>query len=295
MFATDRTRMLRTVPRPSRGFMAAAALGIAGIAGVALAADIANPSDAKVTALLKARLPKTPLTKVDCSRIEGLCEVTAGSNLFYVDGGGRYLVIGRVYDMETRQDVTAARLLEINPDMLVGGAAKANASAAEEESLPLERGQGARVQKAALTAPPARTLSLTGLPKDGAIVWGNPAGQTVTVFTDFRCGYCRALTSVLQSMNVRVVERPISVLGSRDVADRVYCAKDRERALHAAYEGEPFKSDGQCDTSGLDANEHFARRHGLNGTPVIVRADGAMLEGYRPKEFLVEWLKGSRS
>src|SRR3546814_19791440 len=63
---------------------------------------------------------------VDCATIGGLCEVVAGDNLFYVDAGARYLVIGRVYDMETRQDITAARLLEMNPDMLVGAAARAN-------------------------------------------------------------------------------------------------------------------------------------------------------------------------
>src|SRR3546814_12943509 len=66
-------------------------------------------------------------------------------------------------------------------------------------------------------------------------------------------------------MNVRVVERPISVLGSRDVADRVYCARNREAALHAAYAGEPIKAGPACNTSGLDANEAFAHRHGLSG------------------------------
>src|SRR3546814_8097852 len=79
-------------------------------------------------------------------------------------------------------------------------------------------------------------------------------------------------------MNVRVVGRPISVLGSRDVADRVYCARSREAALHAAYAGAPIKAGPACNTSGLDANEAFAHRHGLSGTPVIVRSDGAVLE-----------------
>src|SRR3546814_17354908 len=86
-------------------------------------------------------------------------------------------------------------------------------------------------------------------------------------------------------MNVRVVERPISVLGSRDVADRVYCARNREAALHAAYAGEPIKAGPACNTSGLDANEAFAHRHGLSGTPVIVRGDGAGHEGFRPRAF----------
>jgi thiol:disulfide interchange protein DsbC len=126
-------------------------------------------------------------------------------------------------------------------------------------------------------------------------VWGKSGGKTVTVFSDFRCGYCRALSNTLRTMNVRVVERPISVLGSRDLANQVYCAKNREEALHQAYAGEPLRNAATCDTSGLDANEKFARVHGLSGTPVIVRSDGAMIEGYRPKEALAAFIEGGRS
>lgn len=291
MSAIDRVRRLA---RPSY-VLIPAALGLS-VAGIALAADTSNPED-QVRALLKARLPKTPVSAIDCGKIAGLCEITAGSNLFYVDSQARYLVIGRVYDMQTRQDITAARLLEMNPDMLVGAAARANAAALggqTDEGAELAAPTSARMEKTSLPAKP-RTLSLEGLPRDGAIVWGNPAGRTVTVFTDFRCSYCRALTGVLKEMNVRVVERPISVLGSRDLTDRVYCSRNREAALHAAYAGEPLKGAGSCDTSGLDANEAFAHRHGLNGTPVIVRSDGAVLEGYRPRAFLENWLKDVRS
>lgn len=292
MFAIDRLRALGR--RPSR-LMIATMLGLS-VAGISLAADV-NSSEDRVRLLLKTRLPKTPITAIDCGKIVGLCEITAGSNLFYVDTGARFLVIGRVYDMQTRQDITAARLLEMNPDMLVGAAAKANAAASagdQEEAGQLAAAAPARAERVSRPAKEQK-LSLAELPRDGAIVWGNPSGQTVTVFTDFRCGYCRALTSVLRNMNVRVVERPISVLGSRDVADRVYCSKNREAALHAAYAGEDLKAPGRCDTSGLDANEAFAHRHGLSGTPVIVRSDGAVIEGYRPREFLETWLKGAQS
>src|SRR3546814_9565587 len=88
--------------------------------------------------------------------------------------------------METRQDITAARLLEMNPDMLVGAAARANSVAGAGE---MPDGQNAAMPAHAerqVAAAASRTLSLAGLPKDGAIVWGNPAGETVTVFTDFR-------------------------------------------------------------------------------------------------------------
>ena len=56
-----------------------------------------------------------------------------------------------------------------------------------------------------------------------------------------------------------------------------------------------YQGSGTCDTSGLDENEAFARAHGFTGTPVIVRADGAVLEGYRPKPALIAWLKGGQS
>ena len=238
-----------------------------------------------VEASLRERLPKTKVSTVDCTKIDGLCEVVAGDNLFYVDKSARYLVIGRVYDMQTRQDLTAARLLDLNPDMLVGGAAKANSLADAAEKAPSSG--TATAQPAAL-----RKLDVSRLSKKGAIVWGS-GPQTVTVFSDFHCGYCRALSGALETMNVTVIERPISVLGSRDIADQVLCARDRRAAVRAAYAQEPVAGSAKCDTSGLDENEAFARAHGLNGTPVIVRSDGAVIEGFRPKAALAQWLKGA--
>ena len=247
-----------------------------------------SPQDTSVAALLKERLPRTQVSRVNCQVVDGVCEVTAGSQLFYVDKTARYLMIGRVYDMQTRQDLTAVRLLEVNPDLLVGGAAGSRREAEAVESP--RRGMNTAAAQAA-----PRTMSLAALPEAGGIVWGNPSGQTVTVFSDFRCGYCRALSGVLEDLNVRVIERPISVLGSRDLANQVFCARDRRRAVKAAYAGEPIADTRACDTSPLDANERFARENGIAGTPVIVRSDGAVIEGFRPKEFLVTWLKGARS
>ena len=96
MSATNRLRKLRAFARPAP---VAAAIGALCIAGIALAADVAGKDETKVSLLLKTRLPKTTFTKVDCEKIEGLCEVTAGANLFYVNHGARYLIIGRVYYM----------------------------------------------------------------------------------------------------------------------------------------------------------------------------------------------------
>ena len=255
----------------------------AGIIG-ALALLVGGASaDTQVAEKLKTRLPKTAVTKIDCKKIDGLCEVQAGKNLFYVDKSSRYLVVGRVYDMETRQDLTAAKLLEMNPDMLIGGAASSEQQAERQEQQDSQQA----------SAKVARTADVSKLSAKGAIVWGS-GSQKVTVFSDFNCSYCRALKGELEALNVTVVERPISVLGTRAKSDLVICARDQKAALKAAYDGGNIVTTGTCDTSGLDENEKFARAHGFNGTPVLVRQDGAVLEGFRPRAALEAWLKGSR-
>ena len=261
--------------------MALSALVIAGVGGVAFGLSSYSPAfarggDAELRTALAKRLPKTKITAVDCNKLTGLCEVSAGNTLFYTDRNARYLVIGRVYDMETRTDLTAAKLLELNPDTLLGAAAHNEAPAGD----------------AGVRAAPTK-VSLAELPAGGAIRWGASSGPKVVVFTDFHCPYCMKLSETLATIGVRVEERPISVLGTRALSEKVYCAKNPVASLHGAYRHEEPTTDvAKCDTSGLDANEAFARRHMFAGTPIIVRADGSVIEGFRPAAELTAWLKG---
>lgn len=269
---------------------AAVVVGMLSVVGGAAAASQALSSGSSAAqAALAERLPKTQITAVDCEKIDGLCEVQARQNLFYIDESARYLIIGRVYDMETKQDLTAARLLEMNPDMLVGGGGASD---------PNEAGQ---VPASAASAPSGTTIdaqvdpaALATLPKNGAVTMGR-GSKTLTVFSDFRCGYCKQLHQTLETLNVKVVERPISVLGTRPISEAVICASDQRRAVDQAYDGMSVTTSGECDTSGLDANEAFARQHGFTGTPVIVREDGAVVHGYRPRDFLKNWIEGNAS
>ncbi|MBL4641274.1 MAG: DsbC family protein [Verrucomicrobiales bacterium] len=267
-----------------------AGLLITSAAAIAAVAQAAGTNDPEVVkAALSERLPKTEITAIDCEKIEGVCEVQAKQNLFYIDHGARFLIIGRVYDMETKQDLTAARLLEMNPDMLVGGGgaqvgAEDAPAQARAGAAPDSAGNDGQIDPAALAE----------LPKSGAIVTGR-GERTLTVFSDFRCGYCKRLHETLATLNVKVVERPISVLGTRPISEAVICAPDKRRAVDQAYDGGAITSGAKCDTGGLDANEAFARKHGFSGTPVIVREDGAVVHGYRPREFLESWIEGKAS
>lgn len=269
--------------RPAAGLAAIVALSAATGWGVAsLAAPGTAPDTAQVRAALKLRLPKTPIDAIDCSGLGGLCEVASKSTLFYVDRAAKYLVIGRVYDMEARQDLTAARLLALNPDLLTAGAARRDGGG--EEPKPQQR-----------PSVPAR-VSLAGLPANGAIGWGPVDGPKVVVFSDLHCGYCKKLEDELKAIGARVEERPISIFGaeSRRDAERVLCSPRPEISLRMAYSGLALANPKPCDTSGLDANEAFAKAHGFGGTPIIVRpSDGAVLEGYRPAATLRAFLRAA--
>ncbi len=264
----------------SLGFAALAALSAATGWGAAqlIAPTSAVPDLAKVRAALKLRLPKTPIDAITCKGLGGLCEVVSKASLFYVDARAKYLVIGRIYDMDARQDLTAARLLALNPDLLAAGAAKRPGGGGSES------GEGHDSSTPSIQPGKVQKVSLAGLPANGAITWGPVAGPKLVVFSDFHCGYCKRLSAELAAIGARVEERPISIFGaeSRKQAERVLCSPRPEAALHLAYSGGPLPDPKPCDTSGLDANEAFAKAHGFSGTPVIVRpSDGSVIEGYR--------------
>ena len=257
----------------------AAAVLTVGVSAVTAMPATAQDLASEVAQALQLRLPKTPIDEIACDRFGPWCEVVSGETLFYIDKSARYLLVGRLYDMEERRDVTASRLLELNPDLIVAGAARANAPANEN----------------AASAPATATVDLSTLPSEGAIHWGNKKGPKLIVFSDFQCGYCRRLTEELGKAGVWIEERPISILGnqSRRLAETVICASDPAHALHQAYEGALDPGGASCaETRGLDANEAFARANGFTGTPVIVRAsDGAVLHGYRDAATLREFAR----
>jgi thiol:disulfide interchange protein DsbC len=262
----------------------AAALLTCGVSVVtAMPAQAAFARD--VTQALKLRLPKTPIDALDCESFRPWCEVVSGETLFYVDEAARYLFVGRLYDMEERRDITAARLLALNPDLLAAGAARAagRGAAADDSVSPKPN-------------PISDKVDLSDLPAGGAIRWGNPTGPRLVVFSDFQCGYCKRLARELARAGVRVEERPISILGaaSRRLSESVLCARDPVKALHAAYAGSEPTPVSCAEARMLDANEAFAKAQGFSGTPVIVRAsDGAVLHGYREAATLDAFAAGA--
>jgi len=279
---TTQKRCLKTTALAA--ILAVASAGLVTASAIAAVTGVNGFTDSgksQVIDALKLRLPKTPITSLGCEGFGGLCEVVSDKALFYIDERARYLFVGRLYDMETRADLTAAKLLAINPDMLAAGASFASRQAGLQK-------------QPSNTAP--QKVNLEGLPKNGAVLWGNTNGPKIIVFSDFQCSYCKRLTEELKKARAQVEERPISIFGeqSRAISESVICAANKAAALHRAYAGGQKDGRTSCDTSGLDANEEFARRHEFSGTPVMVRAsDGTVLQGYRSASEIRAFLSAS--
>ena len=100
----------------------------------------------------------------------------AKQNLFYIDHSARYLIIGRVYDMET-QGSSRCPAAEMNPDMLIGGG-----GAAQPDSAPAAPTQAAAGARRRLLMRRS-ILLLAALPTSGAVTTGR-GKHTVTVFDE---------------------------------------------------------------------------------------------------------------
>lgn len=258
----------------------------ASAASPVVAADTAS---AAALTLVKQQLPKTEIQAINCNQPMGLCEIRAGQNIYYTDKAGKFLVIGHLYDLDKKVNLTEASMRNEHP------------TPESSDGVPVERIAGRtnlRVAKAVPASfdqtPRKQRLDVAKFPYGGAIVWGKSTGVPVYVFSDFGCGYCRALSQELRKMNVKVYEFPISILGSRQLSEGVFCAKNKVAALHDAYAGLSVVSP-KCNTNGLDQNEQFARQNDLAETPIIVRRDGEVTRGMKPRKELADWLNGGKS
>lgn len=290
----------RAPPRARRTWtrigLGVAALGASAAATVALAnAFGGHPAQEKqLLAALARNLPGAKVSGVDCSAAaapRGLCEFVSGRNVFYATPDGRFVVIGQVLDLQKKVDLTERRTRE------VGAVATAEDKISGQASLAAAERAASPAAGPARAAPPQ--VLKVDLPVENAVVH-NPGGRLkMTVFTDFNCHFCRQLFEGLKgNKDIEVTEYPIAFLSpdSATKAKAVLCAPNRQAAAEALYAGASAAS-ADCPEGArrLQQNLDYAQAHGITGTPMIVRADGATNPGWMPTEQLVAWLRASRS
>lgn len=272
----------------SRKVMLVSAISALAIAGSTAAAwALSQNANAKLLSRLQTEFPATKITGVNCDfKIKGVCEVVAGKNVFYATADGQKVFIGEVLDLKSKTNLTAARITELaamaGAEAKIGGAPSAPQANAE------------------LSAPAAPSSVIkVDLPKDNAVVHNAGAPLKLTVFADYNCHFCQQLFNDLKAHpEVEITEYPIAILGpeSETKAKRVLCANDKTAAANALYYGGEMRTAGECDAGAakLAQNQAFARQHGISGTPMLIRGDGATNSGWMPGDKLLAWLKSAK-
>ena len=140
----------------------------------------------------------------------------------------------------------------------------------------------------------ARRDVLAGVDEKDMVIFA-PAKyrDTVTVFTDIDCGYCRRMHGEMAEYNKRGISVeylffPRSGVGgeSYDKAVSVWCATDRNKAMDNAKAGGKLESK-TCDNP-VAADYELGQSVGVNGTPAVYTRDGTQLGGYLPPEQLLQ-------
>ncbi|MBL8226238.1 MAG: thioredoxin fold domain-containing protein [Chromatiales bacterium] len=138
---------------------------------------------------------------------------------------------------------------------------------------------------------------------EGSMIVFAPARytDTITVFTDVDCGYCRKLHRQVAEYNargirVRYMAFPRSGPGTASwkEAEKVWCSADRRTALTKAKLGEKLTAP-DCKPTMIAQHFNIGRDFGLQGTPAIVLESGELIGGYLEPAELAKYIAETRA
>lgn len=170
--------------------------------------------------------------------------------------------------------------------------------------LPPPPSQDALQSQAVQAEPPAR-IDLSMLPPDSqAWGFGNPKGKPVYVFADPTCHYCgeldRALRSIGKNYFIHLYPTPIRGAAAVALVVNFACSSNPQGAWNKWMDNQTFdekvKIEKECSSAALAAanqNIGIMKSLGFKGVPVIIRADGAAVNGAMTGDQLATWLSQS--
>lgn len=217
----------------------------AAVAATLAAALLGAPVQAQEATIRKNLTERVPqLQKIDevrKSEMPGLYEVRIGTDILYSDAEGNFLINGQLIDTRGKRNLTEERLEKL--------------LAIDFAALPL---------KDAFT-----------------IVRGN-GKRKLAVFEDPNCGYCKRFERDLQKVdNVTVHMFLYPILGPDSVekSKNIWCTKDKGKAWLDVMLREQPPAAASCDSSALNRNLEFGKKHKITGTPTLIFADGTRVPG----------------
>ena len=221
----------------------------------------ATAGEAEIRKNLPLRIPQFPaIDEVSKAPVPGLYEVRVnGSQIFYTDEQGNYLIQGNLIDVKTRKNLTEERVEKLT--------AVAFDQLPLKDSIKIVRGNG------------KRKLAVFEDPNCGYCKRFEKDMKTVDNVTVYLFLY--------------PVLGPDSTAKSRDI----WCAKDKGKAWGDWMEAsaKPAAATSSCDVTALQRNVEFGRKYNITGTPTLIFSDGTRTPGAIPAEQVEKQLAASSS
>ena len=223
-------------------------------ASPAPAAAAQAPRDAR--AEVSSHIPGTRPEELRPTPIQGVYELTRGTEIAYVSTDGKYAITGDMYDLAANDDLTEAHRREVRANLIAGF--------------------------------PESEMVIFG-PKDPKYT------VTVFTDVDCGyCRKLHSQIAEYNRLGVRVryllYPRSGPNTPSWIKAEQVWCSPDRHEALTRAKLGEQLKNQ-PCTSNPVARIHELGAKFALQGTPDIVLPDGEMFPGYVPPEVLAAHLR----
>ena len=198
---------------------------------------------AAIRKALGERLPQMQnIDEITRTPMPGLFEVRMGTDVFYTDAKGDFLLQGELLDTRAKRNLTSERVTKLS--------AIDFASLPTQDAFTIVRGSGKR-QVAVFVDP--------------------NCGYCKRFEGDLK---------TINDVTVHVYLYPILGADSVEKSKNVWCAKDKGRTwTDWMLEAKPIAAAARCDTAAIDRNVAFGRKHKINGTPTLVFADGTRVPG----------------
>ncbi|MES2531427.1 MAG: DsbC family protein [Pseudomonadota bacterium] len=227
----------RTSALIARTLLAAVAAG---------AAFAASAGEAEIRKNLAAQIPQfAKIDEVSKAPMPGLYEVRInGTEIYYTDEQGNYLLQGNLIDVKARKNLTEERtdkLTAIDFDKLP-----------VKDAFKIVRGNG------------KRQLAVFEDPNCGY------------------CKQFERELATVDNVTIHLFLYPVlgpdSVVKSRNI----WCAKDKGKAWTDWMTKGTMPATAECDTAALQRNREFGQRYNITGTPTLIFTNGTRTPGAIP-------------
>lgn len=203
---------------------------------------------------IRSLAPNAQSIAISETPIEGILMVQINGDIVYATADGKFLIQGRVVNMETREDLTETAKSEVRRELIAG----------------------------------------VDTTKQIAFTPENPDYELMvfTDIDCGYCRKLHAQMEEYNEngISVRYMAFPRAGIGSKsyDKAVSVWCADNQQEAMTAAKLGSD-PDPAQCDNP-IAEQYQLGQALGVTGTPALLTADGTLIPGYVPPEQLRERL-----